>query len=167
MRRVATDDHSQAPPPPDEDVVRPGGGLRLLAVVVAAPWLVVYGITGAWAVTRGARAAADGLSSVDVGYSRSVTPPSVIVVGALLLAAFAVLLAVVILILHDARSRGRWAVVSVVAAVLMAGSIWAAVSGGLDPGLWLLYFGGLLYSTALSLARLLRAARAARRGRIT
>lgn len=115
------------------------GGLRLLAAAVTAPWLVGYGVTGAWAVTRGARAAAGGLSSVDVGYSRLVTPPGVIFVGALLLAGFA---------------------------VLTAGSVWAAVSGGLHPGLWLLFFGGLLYAGALSLVELLRVTRVAGRGTI-
>ena len=142
------------------------GGLRLLAAAVMLPWLLGYGVTGAWAVTRGARAAADGLSSVDVGYSRLVTPPGVIFVGALLLAGFAVLLAAAMLVLYDARGRGRWAAVCVVAAVLTAGSVWAAVSGGLHPGLWLLFFGGLLYAAALSLVELLRVTRVAGRGTI-
>ncbi|MBE3032415.1 MAG: hypothetical protein IMZ74_04365, partial [Actinobacteria bacterium] len=102
------------------------GGLRLLAAAVTAPWLVGYGVTGAWAVTRGARAAAGGLSSVDVGYSGMVAPPGVIFVGALLLAGFAVLLAAAMLVLFDARRRGAWATVCVVAAVLTAGSVWAA-----------------------------------------
>ena len=145
---------------------RPGGGLRLLAAAIVVPWLVGYGVTGAWAVTRGARAAADGLSSIDVGYSRPVTPPGVIFVGALLLAGFAVLLAAVMLALYDARGRAAWAAVCAVAAVLTAGSVWAAVSGGLHPGLWLLFFGGLLYAAALSLVELLRVTRAARRGTI-
>lgn len=155
-----------APPPVDGEVARTGGGLRLLAAAVMAPWLVGYGVTGAWAVTRGARAAAGGLSSVDVGYSRLVTPPGVIFVGALLLAGFAVLLAAAMLVLYDARGRGRWAAVCVVAAVLTAGSVWAAVSGGLHPGLWLLFFGGLLYAAALSLVELLRVTRVAGRGTI-
>ena len=142
------------------------GGLRLLAAAVTAPWLVGYGVTGAWAVTRGARAAADGLSSVDVGYSRLVTPPGVIVVGALLLAGFAVLLAAASVIEDEYRGRGQWAAVCVVAALLTAGSVWAAVSGGLHPGLWLLFFGGLLYAAALSLVELLLVTRVARRGTI-
>ena len=153
-------------PPVEVEVARTGGGLRLLAAVVTAPWLVGYGVTGAWAVTRGARAAADGLSSVDVGYSRLVTPVGVIVVGALLLVGFAVLLAAAMLVLYDARGRGPWAAVCVVAAVLTAGSVWAAVSGGLHPGLWLLFFGGLLYAAALSLVELLRVTRVAGRGTI-
>ncbi len=147
-------------------VARSGGGLRLLAAAVTAPWLVGYGVTGAWAVTRGARTAAGGLSTIDVGYSRLVTPPGVIFVGALLLTGFAALLATAMLVLYDARSRGRWATVGAVATVLTAGSIWAAVSGGLHPGLWLLFFGGLLYAVVLSLVRLLRVTRAAGRGTI-
>jgi len=135
------------------------GGLRLLAAAVTAPWLVGYGVTGAWAVTRGARAAASGFSSIDVGYSRTVTPPGVIFVGALLLAGFAVLLAAAMLVLYDARGRGVWAAVCVVAVALTAGSVWAAASGGLHPGLWLLFFGGLLYATVLSTVELLRATR--------
>ena len=152
--------------PAETEAAAPGGGLRLLAAAVSAPWLVGYGVTGAWAVTRGARAAADGLSSIDVGYSRLVTPPGVIFVGALLLAGFAVLLAAALLVLYDARGRAAWAAVCAVAAVLTAGSVWAAVSGGLHPGLWLLFFGGLLYAAALSLVELLRVTRAARRGTI-
>ena len=155
-----------APPPVDGEVARTGGGLRLLAAVVMAPWLVGYGVTGAWAVTRGARAAADGLSSFDVGYSRTVTPAGVIFVGALLLAGFAVLLAAAMLVLYDARGRGAWAAVAVVAAVLTAGSVWAAASGGLHPGLWLLFFGGHLYAAVLSHVQLRRVTRAARRGTI-
>lgn len=147
-----------APPLP-----RPGGGLRLLAAAVTAPWLVGYGVTGAWAVMRGARAAAEGLSSLDVGYSRLVTPAGVILVGALLLAGFAVVLAAAMLVLYDARGRGPWAAVGAAAAVLTAGSVWAAASGGLHPGLWLLYFGGLVYAVALSVVRLLRATRGSER----
>jgi len=141
---------------PQVGMQRSGGGLRLLAAAVTLPWLLGYGVTGAWAVTRGARAAAGGLSSIDVGYSRMVTPAGVILVGALLLAGFAVLLAAAMLVLYDARGRGRWAAVCVVAIGLTAGSVWAAASGGLHPGLWLLFFGGLLYAAALSLVELLR-----------
>jgi hypothetical protein len=130
------------------------------------PWLFGYGISGAWAVTRGVRAAAGGLSSIDVGYARLVTPVGVIFVGALLLSGFAVLLAAAMLLIYDARGRGAWAVVGVAAAALTAGSVWAAASGGLQPGLWLLFFGGLLYAVALSVVKLLRVTRAAGRGRI-
>ena len=145
---------------------RPGGGLRLLAAAVMTPWLFGYGVSGAWAVTRGASSAAAGLSSVDVGYAHTVTPAGVVFVGALLLSAFAVLLAAAMLLIYDARGRGVWAVVGVVAAVLTAGSVWAAASGGLRPVLWLLFFGGLLYATVLSVVRLLRVRRAADRGGI-
>ena len=153
-----------ARPPAEGDVARGGlgGGLRLLAAAVMAPWLVGYGVTGAWAVTRGLRAAADGLSSIDVGYSRPVTPSGVIFVGVLLLAGFAVLLVAAMLVLYDARGRGAWVAVCVAAVILTAGSVWAAASGGLHPGLWLLFFGGLLYAAALSLVELLRARHAHR-----
>ena len=151
---------------PEVGAPRGGGGLRLLAAAVTLPWLLGYGITGTWAVTRGARDAAGGLSSIDVGYSRMVTPAGVIFVGALLLTACAVLLAAAMLVLYDARGRGQWATVCVVAALLTAGSVWAAASGGLHPGLWLLFFGGVLYVAALSLVKLLRVTRAAGPGRI-
>ena len=115
-RDVESAPAADAARPPDEgDVARGGlgGGLRLLAAAVMAPWLVGYGVTGAWAVTRGLRAAADGLSSIDVGYSRPVTPSGVIFVGVLLLAGFAVLLVAAMLVLYDARGRGAWAAVCV------------------------------------------------------
>jgi len=164
--------HYDDPDEPDDEAVRreaaapPHGALRLLAAVVPAPWLVGYGVIGAWAVTRGARAVATGGSSIDVGYARAVTPAGVIFVGALLLAGFAVVLAAAMLVLYDARRRGAWTAVCVVAVVLTAGSVWAAASGGLHPGLWLLYFGGLLYAVALSLFRLVRVTRSARRDRL-
>jgi hypothetical protein len=145
---------------------RPGGGLRLLAAAVTAPWLFAYGVSGTWAVTRGALSVAAGRSSVDVGYARMVTPAGVIFVGALLLSGFAVLLAAAMLVIYDARGRGVWAIVCVAASVLTAGSVWAAASGGLRPVLWLLFFGGLLYAAALSVVKLLRPMRTAERGRI-
>jgi hypothetical protein len=158
---AAASAHAEEPPPfVEAEPPSAGGGLRLFAAAVTAPWLVGYGVTGAWAVTRGARAAADGLSSIDVGYSRMVTPPGVILVGALLLTGFGVLLAAAMLVLYDARGRGKWAAVCAVAAALTAGSVWAAASGGLHPGLWLLFFGGLLYAVALSLVELWRVNRA-------
>ena len=168
--KEATEGHSRAlasaAAPLEGEAAWPGGGLRLLAAAVTAPWLAGYGVTGAWAVTRAARAAAGGLTSVDVGYTRLVSPSSVIVVGALLLAAFAVVLATAILVLCDYRGRGAWVAVFAVAAVLAAGSVWAAARGGLHPGLWLLFFAGLLYVTVLSLVALLRMTRAAGRGTI-
>jgi len=164
--KLTQDEPPLSAPEGEPPLARSGGGLRLLAAVVAAPWLVAYGIIGAWAVTRGARAAADGLSSLDVGYSRMVTPAGVILVGALLLAGFAVVLAAAMLVLYDARGRGAWAGVCVAAAALTAGSVWAAASGGLHPVLWLLFFGGLLYALLLSLVKLFRATRLAARGRV-
>jgi hypothetical protein len=83
-----------------------------------------------------------------------------------MLAGFAVLLAAAILVLYDARGRGAWAAVCVAAAVLMAGSVWAAASGGLHPGLWLLFFGGLIYAAVLSLVQLVHVTRAAAHGRL-
>jgi hypothetical protein len=155
-----------AAPPADAAVDRTAGRRRLLAAAVTLPWLIGYGVIGSWAVTRGARAAAGGLPSIDVGYSGMVSPAGVIVVGALLLAGFAALLATAMLVLHDARGRGPWATVCAVSAFLTAGSVWAAASGGLKPGLWFLFFGGLLYALALSLSRVRRVTRAAARGRI-
>jgi len=143
-----------------------GVGLRMLAALVLAPWLLGYGITGAWAVTRGARAVADGLSSLDVGYSGMVTPRGVILVGALLLAAFATLLAVGLLLLLGSTGAGRWAAAGVVAALLTGGSVWAAVKGGLGLGLWSLFFFGLFYAAVLSFVRAWRVTHAPDRGRI-
>jgi len=151
---------------PRVDAQRPGGGLRLLAAAVMAPWLFAYGVSGTWAVARGALSVAAGVSSVDVGYARTVTPAGVIFVGALLLSGFAVLLAAAMLLIYDARGRGVWAIVCVAAAALTVGSVWAAASGGLRPVLWPLFFGGLLYAAALSAVKLLRVTRRAGRGRI-
>ena len=122
-----------------------------------------YGITGAWAVARGARASSAGSPDPRRRLLPLGHPGGVPVVGALLLAGFAVLLAAAMLVLYDARGRGPWAAVGAAAAVLTAGSLWAAASGGLHPGLWLLFFGGLVYAVALSAVRLLRATRGIRR----
>jgi hypothetical protein len=130
------------------------------------PWLFGYGITGSWAVARGARAAAQGLDSLDAGYSHAVSPAGLIVVGALLLAGFAALLATALLLIFDSRARGRWASVCAVAIALTAGSIWAAASGGLHPGLWVVFFAGLVYAAVLGLIQTGRATRGHRRGRI-
>ena len=100
-------------------------GLRLLGAVVTLPWLVLYGITGAWAVTRGASAVADGLKQLDAGYTRVVTPAELLYVGALLLAAFAVMLACALLLLFGRRSAMVWLPLLLVAAGLTAGSVWA------------------------------------------
>jgi hypothetical protein len=143
-----------------------GGGLRVLAAAVTLPWLFLYGITGTWAVTLGARAFADGLEQIDAGYTRIVTPTELMYVGALLLAGFGVLLACALLLTFWARSAVAWLPLLLVAAGLTAGSVWAAVSGGLHPGLWVLLFFGLAYATVVALARVVQVTRAARRGRI-
>ncbi len=142
------------------------GALRLLAAAVTLPWMVLYGITGAWAVTRGARALADGLEQLDAGYTRMVTPSGLMVVGALLLAGFGVTLACALLLVFQRRSAMVWLPLLLVAAGLTAGSIWAAVSGGLHPLLWVLLFFGLAYVALVALVRVVRVTRAARHGRI-
>ncbi|MEI6727869.1 MAG: hypothetical protein WCN81_16825, partial [Actinomycetes bacterium] len=108
-----------------EDAPREGGGaLRLLAAAVTLPWTIGYGLTGAWAVTLGARSFADGLTTIDAGYTRTVTPTALMYVGALLLAGFAVMLAAAVLILYARRSAMVWLPLLFVAAGLTAGSIW-------------------------------------------
>ncbi len=158
----------RAPGAPVTMVQRPGSaaGLRLLAAAVTLPWMVVYGITGAWAVTRGARAAAQGLSALDAGYTRLVTPLQLIYVGALLLAGFAVLLTCALLLVTRRRSAAMWLPVLLVAAGLTAGSVWAGVSGGLHPLLWILFFFGLAFTTLVALVRVVQVTRESRRGRI-
>ena len=147
-------------------VGRPGAGRRLLAAAVTLPWFLAYGITGAWAVTRGAQAYSEGLKDFDVGYTRFVTPISVMYVGALLLAAFAVLLAFALLLLYDRRSAVVWLPVLLIAGGLTAGSVWASVRGGLAPLLWVLFFFGIAFVTVVALVRVVRVTRAGRRGRI-
>ena len=157
----------EAPPAdPSGPVARPGAGRRLLAAMVTLPWFLAYGITGAWAVTRGAQAYSEGLKDFDVGYTRFVTPTSVMYVGALLLAAFAVLLACALLLLFDRRSGAVWLPVLLIAGGLTAGSIWAAVRGDLAPVLWLLFFFGLAFVTVVALVRVVQVTRAGRRARI-
>ena len=87
-------------------------------------------------------------------------------VGALLLSGFAVMLAGAPLLLFAKRSAMAWLPLLLVAAGLTAGSVWAAVSGGLHPGLWLLFFFGLAYVVVLAAVRVAQVTRAARRGRI-
>ena len=90
-------------------------------------------------------------------------------VGALLLAAFAVLLACALLLLFRHRSATGWLPVLLVAAGLTAGSVWAAVQGGLHPLLWVLFFFGLVYCTVVALVRVAPgdAGRAAWENRLT
>lgn len=153
-----------AGPEPELAVQRPGGGLRLLAAVVTLPWMLGYGVTGAWAITRGARGVAAGVEHVDVGYTRLVTPAGVIYVGSLLLTAFAVLLACSILLVYERRSPMVWIPVLLVSAGLSAGALWAAARGGLNPGLWLLFFFGLVYVVVVAAVRIARVTRVARHG---
>ena len=145
---------------------RSGAGLRLLGAAFTLPWLILYGITGAWAVTRGAKAAAEGLKQLDVGYTRFVTPAQVIFFGALLLTAFAVMMACALLLLYGRRSAMVWLPLLLVAAGLTAGSMWAAVRGDLNPILWVSLFFGLAYVTVVALVRVLKVTRADRRGTI-
>jgi len=140
-----------------------GAGRRFLAALVLLPWMIGYGSVGAWAVTFGARSAAHGEAIVDAGYTRMVTPGGVIVVGALLLAAFATLLAAGLLLVYGSRRLGTWAAVAVVAAALTAGAVWAGVRGGLAPVLWVLFFFGLVYALAVALVSVWRGVR---RGRV-
>ena len=158
-----TPETGQAAPPAEAAADR-GAWRRLLAAVVPIPWLLGYGITGAWAVTRGATAASRGLKTIDVGYTRMVTPGSVVLVGGLLLAAFAVVLAACLLIVFGTRRAAPWAPVAVVAGLLTAGAVWAGVRGELNPGLWLLFFFGLAYALAVAAVQLWRASRRAGRG---
>ena len=94
-----------------------------------------------------ARAAGQGLRQLDAGYTRFVTPPQLAFVGALLLTAFAVLLACGLLLLFRRRTAAAWLPLLLVAAGLTAGAVWAGVSGGIHPLLWVLLFFGLAYVT--------------------
>ena len=148
---------------PAPEVRRHGGGLRLLAAVISLPWMLGYGVTGAWAVARGARDVGAGVAHIDVGHTRLVTPGGVIYVGALLLTAFAVLLVCSLLLVYDRRSPAVWIPVLCVSAGLSAGAVWAAARGGLNPGLWLLFFFGLVYVAVVAAVCIARQTRAARR----
>ena len=156
------------PQPAAEDATTEGvaAGRRLLAACVPLPWMLGYGITGTWAVTRGATAASAGLKTIDAGYTRMVAPTGVMLVGGLLLAAFAVLLAASLLLVLGGRRVAQWVPVAVVAGVLTAGSVWAAVRGGLYPGLWFLFFFGLAYVLVLAVVQAWRAARRPGRGAV-
>jgi hypothetical protein len=168
------DEPAEAPPedangaPPEGAtgaLSRAGEGLRVLVALVMLPWLLGYGILGTWTVVRGARAAASGLKSFDAGYTRLVSPAGVILVGGLLLAAFAVLLAASLLLMLGGRG-GTWAAVAVMAVMLVAGSVWAATRGGLSPVLWVLFFFGLVYAAVVAIVALVRVTRAPEHGRI-
>jgi len=151
--------------PVEVEVARTGGGLRVLATLVMLPWLLGYGVFGTWTVVRGASAAASGLKSFDAGYTRLVSPAGVILVGALLLAAFAVLLATSMLLLRGGRGAA-WAAVAATAALLVAGSPPTPTRGGLSPILWVLFFFGLVYAVAVAIVALTRVTRTSGHGRI-
>ena len=153
-------------PPARAEAVRSAGCVRVFAALIMLPWLLGYGVIGAWTVVRGATAAASGLTSFDAGYTRLVSPAGVILVGALLLAAFAVLLAASLLLMSGIRRGVTWAALAVAAVLLVAGSLWAATRGGLGPGLWLLFFFGLVYAAVVAVVALIRVTRAPGRGRI-
>jgi hypothetical protein len=147
-------------PEPEPEAPSPGGGLRLLAAVITLPWMIGYGVTGAWALTRGFRGVAAGVERIDVGYTRLVTPAAVIYVGSLLLTAFAVLLACAMLLIYGRRSPVAWIPVFFVCLGLSAGAVWAAARGGLDPGLWVLFFFGLVYVAVVAAVHIVSVTRA-------
>ena len=159
-------------PAPDAEEPAPtadeasGGGLSVLAAAVTLPWTFLYGITGVWAVALAARAAGKGLKQLDAGYTRFVTPPQLAFVGALLLTAFAVLLACGLLLLFRRHTAAAWLPLLLVAFGLTAGAVWAGVSGGIHPLIWVLLFFGLVYVTVVALVRVLKVTRAERRVRI-
>jgi hypothetical protein len=143
-----------------------GGGSRLLGAAVTLPWMFLYGITGVWAVALAVRSAGEGLKRVDAGYTRYVSPPELAFVGALLLTAFAVMLACALLLLFRRRSAALWLPLLLVAAGLTAGAVWAGVEGGLHPLFWLFLFFGIVYVTVVALVRVVHVTRSGRRGRI-
>jgi len=142
------------------------GGLRLIGAVVTLPWVLLYGITGVWAVTLAAQSASRGLNRIDAGYTRYVTPAQLGFVGALLVTAFAVTLACGLLLLFRRRSGMVWLPLLLVSAGLTAGALWAGIQGGLHPLLWVLFFFGLVYVTAVAAAKVLQVTRAERRDTI-
>src|SRR5512137_106441 len=88
-----------APADADERGDSAGAGLRVLGAAVTLPWLVLYGVTGVSAVTRAAQAYSAGRERVDAGYTRFVSPGELAFFGALLLTAFAVMMACALLLL--------------------------------------------------------------------
>jgi len=159
-------DEQEAAGEPGDVQQQSGPGLRLIGAAVTLPWTFLYGITGVWAVALAARAAGEGLKRVDAGYTRFVTPAQLAFVGALLLTAFAVLLACGLLVLFRRRSGAAWLPLLLIAAGLTAGAVWAGISGGIHPLIWVLLFFGLVYATVVALVKVLKVTRAERRGRI-
>jgi len=155
-----------APAAAEARVDAAGAGLSLLGAAVTLPWLVLYGVTGVSAVTRAAQAYSAGHKRVDAGYTRFVSPGELTFFGALLLTAFAVMMACALLLLFRRRSAVAWLPLLLVAAGLTAGAVWAGISGGLHPLLWIMLFFGLVYVAAIALVRVVKVTRAERRGRI-
>jgi hypothetical protein len=150
----------------DEEDIRSGAGSRLLGAAVTLPWMFLYGITGVWAVTLAARSAGEGLKRVDAGYTRYVSPSELAFVGALLLVAFAVMLACALLLLFRRDSAALWLPLLLLAAGLTAGAVWAGVEGELHPLIWLFLFFGLVYVTVVALMHVMQVTRRERRDRI-
>jgi hypothetical protein len=142
------------------------GVLRMVGAMVTLPWVLLYGVTGVWAIALAARAYSQGLKQLDAGYTRYVTPPQLGFVGALLLVAFAVVLACGLLILFQRRSAVAWLPLLLVAAGLTAGALWAGIEGELHPLLWVFLFFGLVYATVVGAARVLHVTRDEHRGTI-
>ena len=142
------------------------GALRLIGAVVTLPWVLLYGVSGVWAVTLAAQSASQGLKQLDAGYTRYVTPAQLGFVGALMLTAFAVMLACGLLLLFRRHSGMVWLPLLLVAAGLTAGAIWAGIEGELHPLLWASLFFGLVYVTAVAAVKVLHVTRAERRDRI-
>ncbi|HTX68009.1 MAG TPA: hypothetical protein VMH50_02540 [Thermoleophilia bacterium] len=157
------DGEASAAEPADE---ADSGGLRLVGAIVTLPWVLLYGVTGVWAVTLAAQSASRGLKQIDAGYTRYVTPLQLGFVGALLLAGFAVTLGCGLLLLFRRRSAMAWLPLLLVAIGLTAGALWAGIRGGLHPLLWVFFFFGLVYVTVMAAVRVLHVTRTERRGTI-
>ena len=155
-----------APADAEEHGAGAGAGLRVLGAAVTLPWLVLYGVTGVSAVTRAAQAYSAGHKRVDAGYTRFVSPGELAFFGALLITAFAVMMACALLLLFRRRSAVAWLPLLLVAAGLTAGAVWAGISGGLHPLLWLMLFFGLVYAVVIASVWVVKVTRAERRGRI-
>lgn len=151
---------------PADRLESPRGGLRILGAAVTLPWLFLYGITGVWALGVAARSAGRGLKRVDAGYTRFVTPGELAFVGALLLAAFAVLLVCGLLLLWGRRSGAAWLPLLLIAGGLTAGALWAGIYGGIHPLMWVFLFFGLVYVTIVALVRVWQVTTAERRDTI-
>jgi len=155
---------------PDADTAPAGaadsGALRLIGALVTLPWVLLYGVSGVWAVTLAAESASQGLKQLDAGYTRYVTPAQLGFVGALLLTAFAVMLGCGLLLLFRRRSAMAWLPLLLVAIGLTAGALWAGIEGELHPLLWVFFFFGLVYAVTVAAVKVLHVTRVERRGTI-